>query len=67
MERFFYIERVQQWINIHSIITIFRDGNNWTINMQGEQSVTLNDAEYAQLVPKLNQPPHKPEEKKNEE
>lgn len=67
MNNFFYIERVQMWINIHQIVTISRVSDQWRLAMQDKSNVILNDAEYAELTPKLNEPPHKPEEKKTEE
>ena len=67
MKKFYYIERVQQWINIFKIVTIFREGLQWHVTLEGGEAVILNDGEYSELVPLLNEPPHKPEEKKPEE
>ena len=66
MKEFYYIERVQQWININKIITVFRIPDGWSIILEGNQNVPLNETEYTELVARLREPA-KPEEKKNEE
>lgn len=63
MKTFFYIDRIQQWINIFKIITIFREGIQWHIELEGKEAVILNDSEYGQLKELLNQEPPKPQDK----
>ena len=66
MKEFYYIERVQQWININKIITVFRIPDGWSILLEGNHNVPLNETEYAELETRLKEPV-KPEEKKTEE
>lgn len=72
MNRLYYIERYQQWINLWKIITILRSGADWEIILEDNVRVVLNDGEYANLITKANEPPqkpgfeHKPEHKEGE-
>lgn len=72
MNRLYYIERYQQWINLWKIVTILRAGENWEVILEDNVRVILNDGEYANLITKMNEPPkksdfeHKPEHKEGD-
>lgn len=61
MNRLYYIERYQQWINLWKIVTILRAGENWEVILEDNVRVILNDGEYANLITKMNEPPKKPD------
>lgn len=54
MNRFFYIQRTQTWVNLKDIIAVFRDGMNWAIVLTNDLKFTINDEEYTELIGKIN-------------
>ena len=54
MDRFFFIERTQTWVNLRNIVALFRNGLQWTVQLSNNLSFNLNDAEFMALLAKLN-------------
>ena len=50
MKKFYYIARIQTWINVMNIDMIFRDGVNWTIVLRSGERLSINDGEYTDLM-----------------
>lgn len=55
MKKFIFVRASKAWINPMHVVSIFRDGADWTISLVNGKSYKISDEEYLDILPLLGE------------
>ena len=64
MRKMIFLRNVKTWLNPMYIVSVFRDGADWSITTTTGSKYTITDDEYIELIKSFNDEPRRPVEEK---